>query len=194
MTLPAIILAAGASRRLGQPKQLLGFHGETLLGRSLRLAREAGAAPVVVVLGANFASICASTAFQDAIPVLNDQWELGISSSIHAGLGEAEVRSSEPAGVLLMTCDQPHLTAGHLAGLLETFRQHSAESIVASEYAGTHGIPAVFPRSTFHALRALQGDKGARSLFSKSLAAVIALPLAGGEIDIDLPSDLAQLD
>lgn len=194
MTIPAIILAAGGSRRLGQPKQLLIFEGESLLERSLRLAREAGAAPVLAVLGANFASICAAVSFENAIPVLNDQWESGMASSIHAGLNEAEVRAPEHAGLLVMTCDQPRLSAQHLHNLLKAFQEHKAESIIASEYADTKGIPAVLPRSVFHALRALHGDKGARSLFTRAACPVLALPFEGGEIDIDLPTDLAELD
>lgn len=194
MTLPAIILAAGGSRRLGQPKQLLNFEGESLLERSLRLAREAGAAPVLAVLGANFASICAAVGFERAIPVLNDQWQSGMASSIHAGLSEAEVRAPEHAGALVMTCDQPRLTAQHLENLLKAFQEHGAKLIVASAYAGTKGTPAVFPRSVFGDLRALQGDKGARSLLAKATCPVLALPFAGGEIDIDLPADLVELD
>jgi CTP:molybdopterin cytidylyltransferase MocA len=193
MSVPAIILAAGASRRLGRPKQLVNFEGETLLARALRLAREAGAAPILAVLGANFAAICASVDFECAIPVLNDQWESGLASSIHAGLNEAETRSSEPAGALVMTCDQPRLTAQHLAMLLAAFRQHNGKSIVASLYAGAHGIPAVFPREVFAALRSLQGDKGARGLFTQAPCAVVSVPFEGGGVDIDRPSDLARL-
>ena len=193
MALPAIILAAGASRRLGQPKQLVRFDGETLLERTMRLAREAGVAPVLVVLGANFSSITAAIAFRDAIPVLNDQWELGMASSILAGLDEAETRAPDAGGVLLLACDQPRLTSQHLGGLLKAFREQRQESIVCSQYAGTKGIPAVFPRSVFVALRALRGDQGARGLFNHAPCPVVALPFAGGEIDIDLPSDLAQL-
>ena len=114
MTIPAIILAAGSSRRLGQPKQLVGIDGEALLQRALRLAKEAGAAPVLAVLGANFAPICAAISFEGAIPVLNNQWELGVSSSIHAGLNEVDARASEASGVLVMACDQPRLSTKHL--------------------------------------------------------------------------------
>jgi molybdenum cofactor cytidylyltransferase len=67
MTVAAIILAAGASRRLGQPKQLVGFAGEMLLERALRLAREAGASPVLAVLGAHFAPICANIPFANSM-------------------------------------------------------------------------------------------------------------------------------
>ncbi|HET6168977.1 MAG TPA: nucleotidyltransferase family protein [Terracidiphilus sp.] len=194
MTLPAIILAAGASRRLGQPKQLLKYRGETLLERALRAAREAGASPVLAMLGAHFAPICAMIPFDDAIPVLNDLWEQGISSSIHAGLSEVEVRAPEAAGALVMSCDQPHVTAKHLRALLKSFSEQATPSIVASTYSGVQGVPAIFPRSVFSELRALRGDRGARSLLIEPPCPVIALPFAGGELDIDLPADLAQLD
>jgi molybdenum cofactor cytidylyltransferase len=194
MNLPAIILAAGASRRLGQPKQLLKYRGETLLERALRAAREAGASPVLAMLGAHFAPICAMIPFDNAIPVLNDLWEQGISSSIHAGLSELDVRAPEASGALVMSCDQPHLTAKHLRALLALFAEQATPSIVASTYSGVQGVPAIFPRSVFSELRALRGDRGARSLLIEPPCPVIALPFAGGELDIDLPADLAQLD
>lgn len=193
MTVPAIILAAGASRRLGQPKQLLELGGETLLERALRLAREAGARPVLALLGAHFAPICVTIPFDDAIPVLNDQWEQGLSSSIRAGLHELDVRAPHAPGALVMSCDQPRLTADHLRALLQAFAAQLTPSIVASSYSGTQGVPAVFPRSVFPDLRALRGDKGARSLLVQPPCPVIALPFEGGELDIDLPDDLAQL-
>jgi molybdenum cofactor cytidylyltransferase len=194
MAVAAIILAAGASRRLGQPKQLIGFRGESLLERALRLAHEAGAAPVLVVLGANFAPICAAIPFKDAIPVFNEKWEHGISTSIHAGLNEADVRAPQASGALLMACDQPRLSADHLRALMQTFADHAQQSIVASCYAGTHGIPAVFPRSVYGKLHALHGDRGARALLVKPPCPLITIPFEGGEIDIDLPSDLARLE
>ena len=193
MTIAAIVLAAGASRRLGQLKQLVDFEGETLLERALRLARESGAKPVVAVLGSEFAAICASVSFEGAIPVLNLQWEHGMSSSIHAGLNEAEVRAPGALGALVMACDQPRLSTTHLRTLLAAFEAQATPSIIASEYAGMHGIPAVFPRIAFRSLRSLHGDKGARSLLTKPPCEVIAVPFEGGEVDIDLPSDLDQL-
>lgn len=194
MPLPAIILAAGASRRLGQPKQLIGFAGEPLLARALRLAKESGASPVLVVLGANFAPICATIPFDQAIPVFNDKWEQGMSSSIHAGLNEADVRAPEAKGALIMTCDQPRLSADHLRALLEAFRAQVQTLIVASSYAGANGIPAVFPRSVYSKLHALHGDNGARTVLAKPPCSLVSLPFEGGEVDIDLPSDLAHLN
>lgn len=193
MTVAAIVLAAGASRRLGQPKQIVGFAGEALLERSLRLAREAGAAPVFAVLGANFARICAAVSFDAAIPVFNERWEQGISSSIQAGLRELDVRAPESAAALLLACDQPRLTTEHLRALIDAFNGQNAPSIAASAYADTLGIPAIFPRMTFPALQALAGDKGARNLLRQPPCPVVSVPFAGGEVDIDTPGDLDHL-
>jgi len=197
MTVAAIILAAGASRRLGQPKQLLIYGGETMIERAIRMAGEAGAAPVIAVLGAHHEVICATVPLHKpsgAIPVINDRWELGIASSIAAGLCALDVNAPQATGALILGCDQPRLTTGHLRGLLEAFGAQASATIVASAYAGTLGIPAVFPREVFAELRALRGDKGARALLMQSPCPLVALPFPGGEIDIDLPADLAHLE
>ena len=113
-SIPAIVLAAGASRRLGQPKQLLKLDGETLVERAVRLANEAGAAPVIAVLGAHYQAIRAAVALEGAIHILNDEWEQGIASSIRAGIDALDAIAREASGVLILSCDQPRLTAGHL--------------------------------------------------------------------------------
>lgn len=193
MPIAAIILAAGASRRLGEPKQLLQFRGEALLARAIRLAAEAGCAPVLAVVGAHIERIQASVQFDSAIPVFNESWEQGIASSIHAGLHSLETCSPPPAGVLLMSCDQPRLTADHLRTLIESFLVHGASSIAASVYADALGVPAVFPPAIYPQLLALQGDKGARQLLASSAGHVLRVPFEGGEVDIDLPADRALL-
>jgi molybdenum cofactor cytidylyltransferase len=186
----AIVLAAGASRRLGQPKQLLMLDGETLLARSVRLAREAGAAPVLVVVGAQAELIGTAVPADSATVVMNEEWEQGIASSIHAGVKAID---GVARGVLILACDQPRLSAEHLRGLIEIFAVQGEATIVASTYAGVRGIPAVFPREVFADLLALSGDKGARSLLMHPPCPLITLPFEGGEVDIDLPGDLTQL-
>jgi CTP:molybdopterin cytidylyltransferase MocA len=193
-SIPAIVLAAGASRRLGQPKQLLKLGGETLIERAIRLANEAGAVPVIAVLGAHFEIICASVALNDAILSINGQWEKGIASSIHAGLKTLDAAAKGASGVLILSCDQPRLTAAHLRALIEAFSARNQAAIVASAYAGVHGVPAIFPRSVYADLLALRGDQGARALLVKPPCPEIALAFEGGEADIDEPGDLAQLD
>ena len=199
MSFPAIVLAAGASRRLGQSKQLLKHGSETLLKRAIRLSNEAGASPVIAVLGAHFEIISASVPLHDATVVFNGNWEQGIASSIHAGLralnGNATGTNGSPAsGVLLLTCDQPRLTAAHLRQLAETFAAQTGPSIVASTYAGVLVVPAMFPRAVFSDLLALRGDKGARELLAHPPCPLLAVEFAGGEVDIDHPADLDALD
>jgi molybdenum cofactor cytidylyltransferase len=194
MSVAAIILAAGASRRLGQPKQLLLYKGETLLERAIRLAGEAGALPVIVVLGAHYSEIRAAVSFGNAMGVVNEDWEQGIASSIHAGLDVLDSILPEAPGALLMTCDQPRLGEAHLRALIGGFSAQSSPAIVASKYAGTLGVPAVFPRSIFPELRGLRGDQGARALLSKATLPVLAIGFPGGEVDIDSAADLAQLE
>jgi len=170
---------------------LIEFGGETLIERAIRLANEAGTAPVIVVLGAHFEIICASIKLMDAILSINDQWERGIASSIHSGLQTLDVVARDAPGALIMSCDQPRLSAAHLRGLIETFIAENRLAVVVSAYAGVHGVPAVFPRGMFAELRALRGDKGARALLSDPPCPVVALAFEGGEVDIDEPGDLA---
>jgi molybdenum cofactor cytidylyltransferase len=197
MPVAAIVLAAGASRRLGQPKQLLRLGGETLLERAIRMAAESGATPVFVILGAHSEQIRAAVPLNQlphAIPVLNSAWAQGMASSIHTALRPLSIVAPQAEGALILTCDQPRLTAAHLRALLQAFDAQPAPAIVASAYAGVLGIPAVFPRQVFANLRALRGDKGARALLLQPPCPLISLPFPGGEIDIDLPADLAQLE
>ncbi len=175
----AIVLAAGASRRLGRPKQLVRLGGETLLERAVRVAVEAGCRPVIVVLGASYTAILAESMLAPAQIVENFSWEEGMASSIRVGL---EALPSETKAAILLTCDQPAVTAKHLRALAA----EAPGEPVASAYAGRHGVPAYFPVSDFKELLQLRGDQGARRL----LAAARALPLPGGEIDVDTPESL----
>jgi molybdenum cofactor cytidylyltransferase len=193
MGIPAIVLAAGDSSRLGQPKQLVEYHGETLLARAIRLAQEAGADPVFVVLGANLETILPAGLQDGAVPVINKDWQEGISSSIQAGLRAVHGAFPATEGVLLLACDQPRLSSPHLRALQRAFSLEYGAVIVASGYDGALGTPAVFPRNAFRQLFELRGDRGARALFSKPPCRVITVPFPDGEIDIDTPADLDQL-
>lgn len=176
----AVILAAGASRRLGSPKQLAMLGDETLLERAVRVARAAGCSPVIVVLGAEHQRVSAGCQLGDAITVLHNDWEQGMGSSIALGVQACETK--EVAGVVVMTCDQPAVTAGHLRRLM-------AQSVAkASRYAGRKGVPAFFPAQYFDELKELSGDVGARKL----LRSAEVVDLEEGELDVDTPEDLER--
>ena len=193
MPLPAIVLAAGASSRLGQPKQLVKIAGETLLARTLRLLRESASDPIFVVLGAHAENISSAVDLSGALVVSNLQWQQGISNSIHAGIAALEQHDPTAQAVMLLVCDQPKLSAQHLQSLFDAHARSDSPAIVASQYAGIAGIPAIFPASQFARLQALQGDTGARQLLRKPECPLITVPFAGGEVDIDNPEDLEAI-
>ena len=180
----AVVLAAGASTRLGEPKQLVEIGGETLLERAVRTAREAGCAPVVVVLGASFAEVLAYSKLGDAIPVINDEWQEGMATSIVRGVRALGIVAKGTDGVVLMTCDQPAVTAEHLRALV------AAGGVTASAYAGRRGVPAYLPAASFAGLMKLRGDAGAREL----LRDAPAVELVGGELDVDTAADRATAE
>ncbi len=190
MLIPVIVLAAGASRRLGEPKQLVIVDGETLLGRTLRVVREASVEAVHVVLGANAERIAAIVDLSKVSVVVNPDWESGLATSIHAGVQAA---GSEADAVMLLVCDQPRLSVGHLRRLIEKFERLNGAVIVASEYAGMVGIPAVFPAAWFPALLSLEGDSGARKILREASDSVLTVEFDGGEVDVDTPADVEAL-
>jgi CTP:molybdopterin cytidylyltransferase MocA len=177
-----VVLAAGASTRLGETKQLAVVGGERLLERAVRVAREAGCAPVVVVLGASYLEVLSYSRLGDAVPVINNEWREGMASSIRLGVRTLGVVAKNAEGVLLMTCDQPAVTAQHLDLLMRR------QEVKASRYSARNGVPAYFPKKYFSELTALTGDAGARTL----LAQAHSVALAFGELDVDTPEDLAR--
>lgn len=189
MRVAAVVLAAGASRRLGQPKQLVRIHSETLLGRTLRIVREAGMDAVVVVLGAYAELIQAETELGDAVVVSNPAWETGMASSIHAGIDRVSAQMPDVEAVLLLVCDQVRLTSVHLRRLMDAVK---LGAIAASVYEGMPGVPAVFPVSAFAQLMELRGDAGARNVLKDN--PVIPVPFADGVIDIDTEEDLRRIE
>ncbi len=184
----AVILAAGGSTRLGRPKQLLELDGEPLVRRAARAAAEAGYAPVVVVVGAAAAEVGAALAEGPFEVVENPGWRAGVASSIRRGLAAVLALRPDVSGVLLAVCDQPRVGAAHLAALAAVL-DDGVHSIAASSYAGTLGVPALFERATFGELEALVGDQGAKPVVTREPGRVAAVPLPGGEWDVDTEVD-----
>ncbi len=156
VSVAGVILAAGASRRLGRPKQLVVVAGETLLARAVRTAQQAGLAPVIAVVRpkGDFGHAIQQLG---CLAIMNEEADEGIAASIRRGVHTAALLKA--SGVVLMTCDQVAVTAEHLQALCA---QPGAPC--GSGYAGKIGIPAYFPASAFDALLQLRGDTGARDL------------------------------
>ena len=191
--IPVAILAAGASRRLGEPKQLVRFEGRTLLARAVDVARAAGLGPVVVVLGSRAAELRAEAgAGRPGICVVeNSDWATGMGSTVRAAVDAAEAAAPGASAVLLMSCDQPLVSIDLLVAISREHRDGG--ELVASAYDGILGVPALFARRFFGELRALPGDAGARRLIARHAAEARAVPFPGGSVDVDTPEDLARL-
>ena len=185
------MLAAGASRRLPGPKQLLRIEGVTLVRRAARLAVEAACGPVVVVLGDAAPQLRDELAGLDVRIVENRRAALGLSTSVRAGL-DALAATAAPDAVLFMTCDQPLLTADVLRKSAAAFAAGRPPA-VACAYAGTVGVPALFDRSLFGELRGLEGDHGAKSVLQRHAGEVVRVPFEPGSRDIDTPDDARRL-
>ena len=179
MSIAGIVLAAGASRRLGRPKQTVILGNETLLERAVRVARAAGLAPIATVIAEPAWS--AAVQAQGATPVLNQESDEGIAASIRAGVRWAQAQGAP--GVVLMTCDQVAVTGDHLRALCER-----PEDPAGSAYAGKVGVPAYFPAAMFTALLELHGDSGGRHLLLNARA----VPTEALAFDIDTEEDLRR--
>lgn len=188
-----LVLAAGGSTRLGQPKQLLKIGGETLVRRAARMAVEAGCSPVHVVLGADAERVARELDGVAARTVVNAEWKDGIASSIRAGVASVAELSAPPKNVLIMVCDQPKLNVAVLRALIAAHRNSGAR-ITASSYAGTIGVPAIFSAEMYEGLWALDRDQGAKSVIGRHSKDVKIVEFPGGEIDIDTPEEMARLE
>ena len=191
--LHAVVLAAGASRRYGSPKQLLRYRGETLVARSVRLARLAGVGGVCVVLGCRAEQIRRALQQGDVPPgdtiiVRNPRWRDGMGRSLACGIGALPAKAG---AALVCLGDQPRLQAGDLARLVAVW-QGNPRGVAAARYESRLGVPAVFPRSWFSELRRLRGDRGAQAMLAPARG-VIGVPMARAAFDLDRPEDLDEL-
>ncbi len=189
----AIVLAAGAATRMGSLKQLLRYGNQTLVEHAIRHAMEAGFAPVIVVVGAEAQAVRAAIAALPVEIVQNDAWQLGMGSSIVTGMRTLQQLGTDSAAVAILLADQPLVTAQHLTAMRKLL--HTADApVVAAEYSGTLGVPALFKRDMFGVLAALTPEAGARHVLRDSGIDVISFALAEAAIDLDTPDDFAAFE
>ncbi len=186
-----ILLAAGGSRRLGQPKQLTPWRGKSLLRAMAETALKADRFRVHVVLGKDHEVMGPELGGLPVILTINRDSELGMGSSIAAGLRTVLAEGPDYRGVLVMLCDQLRLQASHLQELHRGFLENP-DRLIASSYAGIAGVPAIFPRVYFPELLTLEGDQGGKAILRKNADRVLTIPFPEGGIDLDLPEDLVD--
>lgn len=184
-----MVLAAGASRRLGRPKALLQLGGELLIERVLRLALDTAPAQLVVVTGApDSAEQTAAISRQRGAEVLVcPEWALGMGASLASGIA---VLAADIDGALVLLCDQPALDAEHLGTLLAHWRK-APRLAAASVYRGVRGVPALLPRRSFAQLQRNTSDRGARD-WLRAEAELIEVHDERLALDLDTPADLSS--
>lgn len=184
-----VLLAAGASTRMGQPKQLLRYEGESLLQRALRIAMGTPFRPVAVVLGARAEELEAELEGADALAVYNSAWASGMGSSVSAGLEALLCAEPELDAVCFILVDQPHLTPAHLGELHRQLEQAPEKPGTVSAYDNTLGVPAIFRKRLFPELLKLHGQKGAKPVIEKYKDQLISVSFPQGQADLDTPED-----
>lgn len=186
-----VVLAAGGSRRLGEPKQLLRVGGESLLRRAALQLLATGPRALVVVLGAQAERLRDELAGLPVQVVVNGDWSQGMASSLRlaAATAAATVGGGPQADTLLVGVDQPALDTAHLQRLLQRGARHPGVDVL-SGYAGIAGIPALLRPATFALVDGLQGDHGLRALLRERVTEVVDHP--GLAQDLDTQDDLAR--
>ncbi len=182
-----IILAAGASTRMGSAKQLMQVAGRPALQHVVSNATAIAGSAVSVVLGAQAADITRMLQHSSASVLINRQWQEGIASSIRCGVGSL---SHACDAVLLLLGDQVAVTASDLKRLVAAW--NGQDSVIAtSVYAGQYGVPAIFPRAVFSDLLQLRGDQGAKAIISRYSSRLAHVLMPNAAYDLDTPADVA---
>jgi len=182
MSLHVLVLAAGASSRLGQPKQLVKLGGRPALHIVVSNAVALAGNAVTVVVGAHARDMTHLLAHSPASVIVNRNWEEGMGSSLPPGC----------AAVLVLLGDQVGVNADDLKRLAAAWK--GEESLIAASVYDQHlGVPAIFPRLCFSELAELRGDHGARAVLERNSYRLVRVPMSNAAIDLDTPEDLAVL-
>jgi molybdenum cofactor cytidylyltransferase len=186
-----LLLAAGASRRMGRPKQLLSFKGRSLIRTAAETLVHSACEPIVVVVGAEREACINEIDDLNLDVFVNDDWRAGMSSSIKSGLTKLLTEEPDLDAVVILLCDQPLITSEMIDRLVDAFAE-SHSPIVAAEYDDVTGVPALFSREVFDELLNLDGDKGARDLI-RGADRVLTVAMPEAAFDIDTLADTARL-
>lgn len=188
----AVILAAGSSSRLGEPKQLVPFKDEPLLQKVINQCAPLDFGSRVLVVGANAETIREGINSGPFETVVNKNWSEGIASSIRQGVASSLELNPKTEHLLFLLSDQPFVTTELLGKLLEMHKAGSKE-ITASFYKGDVGAPAVFSETMFPRLMKLSGDQGAKKIMKHYPDKVNSVPFEMGYFDVDTPEDYTEL-
>lgn len=178
-----VILAAGESKRMHGVKQLLPWKGSTLLGYTIEQVLESDTDQVYVVLGANKDIILKEIDTSRITVIINDDWALGMGTSIAAAMNYFKTGQLDFDGALMALVDQPLLDVKHYNYLINKYI--GTKYIIATSYGSGRGVPAIFDKSYFDELIVLSSDKGAKNIILKYENKVLAVDAGHRTIDLD---------
>ncbi|WP_299047132.1 nucleotidyltransferase family protein [uncultured Polaribacter sp.] len=183
-----LLLAAGKSSRMNGIKQLLKVNHKTLLEITIDKVKALKNSTVFCVLGANANRIQKEINTNELKYIINPNYNEGLSSSIIAGLRHVNTNAHSYKGLFIILADQPAISSTYLAKMIAIFNNNTSK-IVASNYQGKAGVPAIFPYIYFKKLLKITGDKGAKELLKKNEKDIIFCNLPTNLVDIDTPED-----
>lgn len=187
-----IILAAGNSSRLGEPKQLLRYKNKTLLENTIAAASAVPNSVIIVVTGANHELIQKELYSESVIICYNPDWENGMSTSINAGLKKLLTLHPDIQKCIFTVCDQPYLSGAVFEDLLKEYFK-TKKGIIASSYSQTLGTPVLFDKKYFDALLELKGQEGAKKIITQFAEDTTSVLFENGAVDIDTVEDYNNL-
>lgn len=195
MSVAGVLLAAGMSRRMGRPKALLLYRGNTLLHHATQTLCATSCSPRIVVVSQEVEERnCWSRDEVDAALVVNPNPGAGMSSSLQVALRAIEVHETEVGapvdGILITLVDQPLITPEHLNAVLEA----GAETgLAATSWPTTFGPPVILYRSFFSSLKELRGDEGAKTILRAERARLRLVDFPDAAVDVDDPAAYERL-
>lgn len=188
----AVILAAGSSSRMGEAKQLLPINGQHFIQHINNTAKSVFGNEVFIILGSEAVTIMNTIPELAGQVFINGQWQQGMGTSISFGV--SKVLETNPAidGILFLTADQPFITSSILSNMV-ALAVAQPDNIVATDYDGTAGIPALFTKVFFDQLLQLNGEHGARKIISAAAGRVQLVNIGKAAIDIDTPEQYRSI-
>ncbi len=187
-----VILAAGSSSRLGEPKQLIKFKNKPLLQNIIDHSQVLPFGSKVLILGAYQEEIKKNINAGEFRVIINEEWKEGIASSIRKGVTKSLEYTPNLENILFLLSDQPFVTGELIQELVDTHKKND-KVITGCSYNDTIGVPAIFNKDMFQELCTLKGDRGARVLIKKYSDNVAVVSFDRGSVDVDEPNDYRKL-
>lgn len=190
--IPVLLMAAGGSTRMGQPKQLLPWGNSSLIEHQIGVLKKTQN-PVIVVLGFNADQVVPIIEKTGVQIVINGNWEKGMGGSISLGIRNIFSKFPDADGALITLLDQPMVTYSYLEKMKSTFKPWNSQILVSQSGTGWEGVPVLFDKCYFNDLAKLCNDEGAKKVIQKYEDRVMTLNAGNILEDIDTPESYKLL-